>query len=539
MSYDPEDDDSGEADDSLPDAVGEQPVATPVPGAKNAKPPKPPVRFWCIDCQRMFDPAEGLHDSHETRETHPKGTRGAVAIGSEGSKARKETRYPSGIIGWDRVLGGGLVRGNITLFTGEEGVGKSTLMLVVLYALAKRGYTILYITGEETKEAVEGRFFGMGYEPHKNLILYATKSWELAVAEINRIKPHIILIDSLQRVSLTSQPYPEGSDDAVATLMRLIDGVAKRSKWTPSVIAIGHLNAKGEAAGRRAVRHDVDINVHFVSDDLGNRVLRSRKSRQGPSGELAYFRFQGKRIVEVPDASAALLAESIGQIGVVAYPATRLARPIVLPIEAAVSAPKEKDEPRVKRVTGLPDSVFDDAVDLLFDASGVRFSDRSVRVKAPRIGDEELAEEACTLAVCLALFVSAERLHLPPVACFGTVSPSGRVQSDAMIEARLYALKKVNVGLVIGPPIGSVPVPEGITYHPVTSLKDLVEVARTRGVFQPDDPELVAAREATRRKKGRSSTEDVPSDSSNSRAVSGSDKEHTESLTPPWEVDKL
>ena len=528
--HDPEDDDLSDGDDL---ATGDAWVPPEPTGAKQ---PKLPTRFWCVEHQRMFDADETGHDACETRETHPKGARGATTLGAGAVKTKRQMRCVSAIVGWDRVLGGGLVRGNIVLFTGEEGVGKSTLMLIVLHALAMFGHSVLYITGEETKDAIEMRFHNMALVISKRLNLYATKSWELAVAEINRLKPHVILVDSLQRVSVTSQPYPEGSDEAVAALMRSIDAVVKRSSWKPAMIVIGHLNAKGEAAGRRAVRHDVDMNAHFVSDDMGNRVLRSRKSRQGPSGEIAYFRFQGSKLVEVADASAALLAESIGQIGVVAYPAVRLASPVVLPVEAHVSAPKEQGEPRVKRVTGIPDRVFEDAADLLFDASGVKFSDRSVRVRAPRIGDEEIDEDACTLTVCLALLTSAERLLLPPVACFGTVSPTGRIQSDAAIEQRLTAVKRAKINLVIGPPLNGLSVPEGLTYHPVTSLRDLVEVARTRGVFQPDDPALVAIREATRRKKGRSATEHPPSGSAYSPNVSTTDDEVSETLTPPWEV---
>lgn len=498
-------------DPAAEDESGEQeapPSAPPVtmpaaPATKPEKPkkvpPKPRPRYWCIDCQRMCELEETQHDAHETREVHPCTTKGAQAIGANGNVSKKEIRHLSGVTGWDRCLGGGIVRGNIALFTGEEGIGKSTLMLVVLHAYASKGISVLYLTGEETREAVESRFFKMGLKPHPKLVLFATKSWEGAVFEITRQKPQVILVDSLQRIAVAGAG--EG-DEGVAALVKAIDEIVKRSNWRPALIAIGHLNAKGEAAGRRAVRHDVDIHLHFVRDEYGNLVLRSRKSRQGPSGEMGYFRFNGNRIVEVPDAMTALLAEALGNIGAVAYPAIQFARPVLVPIESAVSPPKEAGDPRVKRVAGLPDRVFEDAADLLFEASGVRFADRSVRVRAPRVGDEEIDEDASTLAVCLSLLSAAERLQLPRIAAFGSLSPTGRVQTDGMIELRVSAALKARIATVIGPPLpANVTLPEGVTYLPVASVRDLVEVARARGIYVPEAAEVIAAREVQRRRR--------------------------------------
>jgi predicted ATP-dependent serine protease len=125
-----------------------------------------------------------------------------------------------------------------------------------------------------------------------------------------------------------------------------------------------------------------------------------------------------------------------------------------------------------------------------------------VRVRAPRVGDEEIDEDASTLAVCLSLLSAAERLQLPPVAAFGSLSPTGRVQTDGMAELRVSAALKAQIPLVFGPPLpANVALPEGVTYIPVATVRDLVEAARIRGVHVPEAAEVVAVRDAARRKR--------------------------------------
>lgn len=477
----------------------------------------------------MFDPRDARHGHHMTREVHPKAMRGSVVMGQQRSAqpAKPKTRYCSGQLGFDRCCGGGLVKGSWVLFTGDPGAGKSTLMLLVLHALAELGLKVLYVSGEETADAIEMRFTSLGLKIVPTLHLLAPcNAWETVAAEVMRIQPAVTLVDSLDRVGLSSLgQYPLGSDMQKEAVMRAAEKIVKFAPWKPTLALIGHVNAEGNAAGRKAVVHDVDLHLHFSKGENGIRTLRTRKNRHGADDEIALYRFRGPRIAEVGDLSRELLSGAMGEVGAVAYPALRFARPVVLPIEASVSAKKGPSEPRVRRVTGMPDRFLEDAADLLSDAAGITLTDRSVRLKAPTVADESLSEDGCLLATCLAIVSAAERLRFPSIAAFGTVSPSGKVQGDHQAPERLDALRRAGVKVVVGPRLddGLPPPPSGVAYHAVTDLRELVNWARKNGVFAPTDPDAVTATEAARAIAAHTAAQDLASGPGKTDPLTGAD----------------
>ena len=487
-----------------------------------------PSKVFCVTCKREIAPGDPAHRYHQVIEQHPNALRvaappkapapgvrsGAAPMDEHSLRAASQVerqRYISKLAGWDRCLGGGLVRGTTVLLSGDPGVGKSSLTLTVLYEYAKRGIKTMYVTGEESRGEVEIRYAAMGLEVTPNLILYATKSWESARAAVDQYKPSIVLLDSANRLSMASVRAPEGSDIMVAAIVSRAIDMVQTCPWQPSAILIGHINAQGKIRGEKGKEHDVTATLH-LSFDAGNlRLLRSKKNRHGGSGEISVWQFRGKRYVEVHDLSETLLSQSIGQIGVVAFPvlpSRTFARAVTVPVEVAVSPPREANEPRRRSVAGLPPEVFEESLDLLYDHAGVGLTNRSVRAKAPAVGGAKIDDEACALALCLALLSGAERLQLPPVAAFGALAPTGRVQIDPQVEQRLDALRSTSVRLAIGPelPEGA-KVPEGITYEAVHDLADLATIARRLGTFVPEDPDVIARKEAARRKRGAAATD--------------------------------
>ena len=128
-----------------------------------------------------------------------------ISVGeSDGASRKKVRRYLSGVEGWDRCLGGGIMQGTRILFTGEPGCGKSTLLLRVLWCLARSGLTVVYITGEESRDEINQRFANMGLPVEPRLILHSTKSWEAAAVTIRETRPHVIALDSLQELKVAS-----------------------------------------------------------------------------------------------------------------------------------------------------------------------------------------------------------------------------------------------------------------------------------------------------------------------------------------------
>lgn len=437
---------------------------------------------WCVDHERMVPEAEwDDHEVCEMREHHPNASRGAAPIGA-GDITSMVTRYTSSIDGLDRCLGGGLVKGTRVLLTGDPGTGKSTLTLMALNDYARRGIQCMYITGEEKTHEVELRFRDLGFPFNRHLILYATESWESARAEIDRWKPRIILLDSLQRVRTSSCRDDPGLQSAA--IMAATDRVVSLP-WHPSMVVIGHINARGEAYGAMADRHDVTVHLHFSPDAMGRSLLRTKKNRHGPRNEVALFEFppNSKRLREVPDISETLLQDAIGRPGVVAYPAVTksFARALVIPVETSVSPPKGPNEPRLRNAQGVPDGMLADALDRLTDRE-VRFTDRSVRLQAPTVGEEVVADGGALLAVCAALVSSSESWGAR-VGVFGSLSAAGRVQPDPQVEQRLQALVRASVPLVYGPPLGVFHAPEGLEYVPVEDLAALVEHLKARAAF--------------------------------------------------------
>ena len=440
---------------------------------------------WCVDDQRWVPEEDWWqHAVHRMLEGHPKGARKAapLGMGDEGGGPKKpKRRWLTGLPGWDRCTGGGIVPSTRILLSGDPGCGKSTLTLLVLWMLAQRGLRVLYLTAEETRDEIEMRFRGMGLAPHPHLYVYATESWENASAAITRLKPQVVVVDSLHEFRVNGVDAETGDPRHVSVILRTTkDMVEARSM---SFILIGHVNKEGDIFGRMKEVHAVTAHLHFSVQENGLRLLRTKKNRHG-GREMAVYEFppNGKLIREHVDVSAMLLADLLGREGACAYPvlaSDKLARAVVVPIEASVSAPKTASEPRVRSADGVPDKLLNDALDRLSDAK-VKLVDRSVRVQSPVLGDLVVADAAAMLPLCVALLSSVERSALGPVGAFGALGASGRLAPDPQIERRVATLAAAGATLVYGPPVRDLARPQGVEYVGVENLDDLVAHIQAR-----------------------------------------------------------
>ncbi|MBI3061159.1 MAG: DNA repair protein RadA, partial [Deltaproteobacteria bacterium] len=241
----------------------------------------------CPDCNQWNTLVEErIERSTHRRDELTLGTKEEPAPINEISTA-EEGRILSGIGEFDRVLGGGLVPGSVTLIGGDPGIGKSTLLLQAFAALSQKGLTCLYISGEESPRQIKMRAERLGVAPPTLLILSET-SLEKIIEQIKKIKPAVLVIDSVQTIFTSSLPSAPGSVGQVRESSGSIIVLAKRSGL--STFLIGHVTKDGALAGPGMLEHMVDTVLYFEGERGHNfRVLRAVKNRFGSTNEIGVF----------------------------------------------------------------------------------------------------------------------------------------------------------------------------------------------------------------------------------------------------------
>lgn len=385
----------------------------------------------CPACNAWNTLSEQLVDARSARpvtRASPKVVSlGQVPVGDGG-----EVRLRTGMGELDRVLGGGLVTGSLTLIGGDPGVGKSTLILMAVHALARRGAKVLYVSGEESVRQIRLRAERLGVAD-PGILLLAETDLDAAVAAVAAEEPRVLVIDSVQTMYRPAVESAAGSVLQVREVAAAAMRVAKERDI--ATFLIGHVTKDGALAGPRALEHLVDT-VLYVEGDGGSalRVLRSTKNRFGSTGEIGLFEMREEGLVEVPDASARLLKERArGAPGTVVTCGVEGSRPLLVEVQALVGRPTQGTPART--AVGL------DRARLLMQLAvlgrfGVNLSDRDVFVSV--VGGVRLQEPAADLAVAAALWSSARGAPLPDnLVAFGELGLVGELRGVGFGELRL------------------------------------------------------------------------------------------------------
>ncbi len=355
-----------------------------------------------------------------------------VSLGSPPVGDGGEVRMRTGVGELDRVLGGGLVTGSLTLIGGDPGVGKSTLVLTAVQALAKKGARVLYVSGEESVRQIQLRAERLGVA-HPEILLLAETDLDVAIQAAIREQARVLVIDSVQTMVRSSVESAAGSVLQVREVATVTMRLAKERDI--ATLLIGHVTKDGAIAGPRALEHLVDT-VLYVEGEGGAslRVLRATKNRFGSTGEIGLFEMRTEGLIEVPDASARLLKERArGAPGTVVTCGIEGSRPILVELQALVGRPTQGNPART--AVGL------DRVRLLMQLAilgrfGLDLSDRDVFVSA--VGGVRLTEPAADLAVAVALWSSARGQALPDdLVVFGELGLVGEVRGVGYGELRL------------------------------------------------------------------------------------------------------
>jgi len=384
-------------------------------------------------------------------------------------------RRSTGVAELDRVLGGGLVAGSVTLLGGEPGMGKSTLLLQALGSMAERGARCLLVCAEESPEQVRLRAERVrALSP--NLLLVAETSLPYVLAHVEELAPDVLAIDSIQTVLDPDLPGTAGSVSQVRECAQRIVRLAKDRQL--STLLVGHVTKDGALAGPRALEHVVDTVVSFDGDRHHSlRMVHAVKHRFGSTQELGLFEMTGEGLVAVPDASALFLADRrTGTPGSVVAPMLEGARPLLVEIQALVS-PTHAPMPR-RSAQGLDTGRLSLLLAVLHRRA--RVSTAEADVYASVAGGVRVNETGADLAVALA--VASAHIDVPVAAhtvALGEVGLGGELRGVPQAARRLSEASRLGFLKAIVPV--STPDVEGMHLRRVEDLGEALFVAGLGG----------------------------------------------------------
>jgi DNA repair protein RadA/Sms len=354
-------------------------------------------------------------------------------------------RIPTGVPEFDRVLGGGIVPASVVLVGGEPGVGKSTLLLTTLGAIAATGRRALLVTGEESTAQVKLRAARLGNT--EGVEILAETELDAVCATLERERPDVCVIDSVQTLyaaDLGSAPGSVGQvREAAGRLLRVSKecGVA--------TILVGHVTKDGAVAGPRVLEHLVDCVLQFEGDRYhAHRILRAVKNRFGSTNEIGVFEMTGQGLVGVPDPSELFGRTQAGEVGAAVVCALEGTRPLLLEIQSLV-APTDLAMPR--RVgTGVDPKRLAMIVAVCSRHAGLALGSADVFVNVA--GGMRIDEPGADLAIALAI---ASATRGVPVregwVAFGEIGLTGRLRPAAQSERRLEECGKLGVAAAVAP----------------------------------------------------------------------------------------
>ncbi|HUR17583.1 MAG TPA: DNA repair protein RadA [Acidimicrobiales bacterium] len=390
--------------------------------------------------------AAGAHD-HTGWTTRSGDHAVPIAEVDTGSCANRLT----GIDELDRVLGGGLVAGSVTLLGGEPGIGKSTLLLQALASLAARGERCLLVSAEESKQQVRLRASRLGALP-ANLWLLSETAMPNLLAAVDEVRPDVLVLDSIQSVFEPEVGSSPGSVAQVRECAQRLVGVAKERAL--ATVLVGHVTKDGALAGPRVLEHVVDTVLSFEGERHHSlRLLRAVKHRFGPTGELGLFEMGEDGLAGVPDAAGLFLGDRReGVPGSVVVPAMEGQRPLLVELQALV-APSNLPMPR-RSAQGLESGRLALLLAVLHRRAHV--STEKSDVYASAVGGVRVTEPAADLALGLALASAVADRPVPAdvVAC-GEVGLAGEVRQVAQMGRRLAEAARLGFRRAVVPASGA------------------------------------------------------------------------------------
>lgn len=396
---------------------------------------------WETFVEEKVIPEQTSKNNRVVLETMPPTPIKEIKVGSE-------IRVSTNISEFDRVLGGGLVQGSLVLIAGDPGIGKSTILLQSSGELCKQNKKVLYVSAEESASQIKLRADRLSIS-HDNLYIYPQTNFESIKYQIEKERPDIVVVDSIQAIYSTDIQSSAGSVSQIRECCNSLMQIAKQENIT--IIVIGHVTKEGNIAGPKVLEHMVDTVIQFEGDKYKSyRILRAVKNRFGNTSEVGIFEMSEHGLSEVINPSELFLKEynqsqATGSMIIVTNEGTR---PMLVEIQALVGT---TPYPSPRRVTnGVDLSRVLQILAVLEKRVGMNLSKQDVYVNV--IGGIDIQEPAADLGIALAVATCARDVVIDPhTAIVGEVGLSGEIRAVNNIEKRIKEVQKLGFKKIIIP----------------------------------------------------------------------------------------
>jgi DNA repair protein RadA/Sms len=378
--------------------------------------------------------------------------------------ATDQPRLASGIAEVDTVFGGGIVAGSINLMAGQPGIGKSTLLLQLAYAVAAT-QPVLYVSAEESAHQIGLRAERLGTLRPELKLATSTSADDIA-ATIAAGTYKLVIVDSIQTVGCGAINSAAGSVSQITNSTRLLTLAAKQSNT--AVLLVGHVTKEGSIAGPKILEHVVDVVLQLEGDRYGGfKLLRASKNRFGSTNEAGIFEMVETGLQPVENPSAALLAERQASDGSIVLATLEGTRPLLVEVQALVNRTSYGYPKRT--ASGFDLNRLNLLVAMLERRTKLKLAEQDIYINI--VGGIQLREPAADLAICLAIGSATKGLQLKQNAVvFGEVGLSGEVRHVPYVEKRLAEAEKLGFTGAIGPlPKGGKKIPN---LYGVSNVRD-------------------------------------------------------------------
>jgi len=392
--------------------------------------------------------------------------------------ADSSDRLPLPLGELNRVLGGGLVSGSLVLMGGEPGIGKSTLLLQVSALVAQAGGKVAYVSGEETLSQIRLRAERLGVSGER-LYLLAETDLNVILSHLEQLEPSLVVIDSIQAVSLPELESAAGSIGQVRECTLRLMHWAKPG--AVPVFVAGHVTKDGAIAGPRVLEHIVDVVLYLEGEPFSAyRVLRGVKNRFGSTNEVGVFEMKQEGLIEVDNPSKAFLAQRLEEaVGSAVVPTLEGSRPLLVEIQA-LTTPTAFGLPR-RTANGVDFNRLLLITAVLTKRVGLKLGNQDIIVNVT--GGLKVGEPAADLGIALAIASSARDVSVDPgLVAAGEVGLSGELRAVSQLERRVAEAARLGFKRCLVPKTSApIKAPKDIQLLTAATLREAIRVGLVGG----------------------------------------------------------